>query len=145
MGVTQEGENLRDQNFNYVPGTVNTNRGAAVYDSSDQPYSFQKHVRFGDRPNLPDLESDVAGPGISPESPTTVPTQIPARSSTPYHRTTQGPMNRMFDVSNISPTNFGAAQDAATIAAAVSAAAAAQALKEFWCMREPKITKLHGG
>ena len=57
VGVTQEGENLRDQIFNYVPGTVNTNRGATVYDSPDQPYSFQKHVQFGDRPNQPDLES----------------------------------------------------------------------------------------
>ena len=145
VGVTQEGENLRDQIFNYVPGTVNTKRGAAVYDSPDQPYSFQKHVRFGDRPNQPDLESDAAEPGISPESPTTVPRQLPARSSTPYCGTSQGPMNRTFDVSNISPTNFGAAQDVAMIAAEVSAAAAAQASKEFWHMREPKITKLRGG
>ena len=36
-------------------------------------------------------------------------------------------------------------QDAATIAAEVSAAAVAQALKEFCRMREPKITKLKGG
>ena len=43
-GLTQEGENLREKVFNYVPGTVNTRRGAAVYDSPDQPYSFQKHV-----------------------------------------------------------------------------------------------------
>ena len=43
-GVTQESKNLRDKVFNYVPGTVNTRRGAAVYDSPDQPYSFQKHV-----------------------------------------------------------------------------------------------------
>ena len=42
-------------------------------------------------------------------------------------------------------TNFGAAQDVATIAAEVSAAAAAQASKEFWRMWEPKITKLRGG
>ena len=34
VGVTQD----------TVPGTVNTNRGAAVYDLPDQPYSFQKHV-----------------------------------------------------------------------------------------------------
>ena len=38
-----------------------TKRGATVYDSPDQPYSFQKHVRFRYRPNQPDLESDVAG------------------------------------------------------------------------------------
>ena len=98
-----------------------------------------------DRPNQADLESDVAGPGTSPTSPTTVPTQLPDHSSTPFHRVSQGPMNRIFDVSGISPTNFGAAQDVATIAAEVSAAAVAQASKEFQHMQEPKITKLHGG
>ena len=54
-------------------------------------------------------------------------------------------MKRTFDVSGISPTNFGAAQDATTIAAEISAAAATQASKEFQHMREPKLTKLHGG
>ena len=88
---------------------------------------------------------DVAGQGISPESPTTVPNQLPAHSSTPYRRTSQGLMNRTFDVSGILPTNFGAAQDAATIVAEVSAAAVAQASKEFQHMRELKITKLRGG
>ena len=87
----------------------------------------------------------LLSPGISPELLTTVPRQLPARSSTPYRRTSQGPMNRTFDVSNISPTNFGAAQDVAMIAAEVSAAATAQASKEFRRMQEPKITKLRGG
>ena len=54
-------------------------------------------------------------------------------------------MNKTFDVSGILPTNLGAAHDAAMIAAEVSAAAAAQASKEFRRMREPKITKLRGG
>ena len=143
-GVTQEGENLRDKVFNYVPGTVNTRRGAAVYDSPDQPYSFQKHVRFGDRFKQPDLESDVVESGITP-TPTNVPSQIPARSSTPFCGVSEGLMNRTFDVSGILPTNLGAAHDTATIAAEVSAAAAAQASKEFRHMREPKITKLRGG
>ena len=144
VGATQEGENLREQIFNYVPGTVNTKRGAAVYDSPDQPYSFQKHVRFRDRPNQPDLELDIATP-ITSTSPTTVLTQLPAHSSTPFRGVSQGPMNKTFDISGISPTNFGVAQDAAMIAAEVSAAAVAQASKEFRHMREPKITKLHGG
>ena len=30
VGATQEEVDLREQVFNYVPGTVNTNRGAAV-------------------------------------------------------------------------------------------------------------------
>ena len=144
VGTTQEGVNLRDEIFNYVPGTVNTNWGAAVYESPDQAFSFQKHVQFGDRPNRPDLESGVAGSG-APMSPTTVPTQIPPHSSTPFCGVTQGPMNKTFDVSGISPTNLGSAQDVAKIAAEVSAAAAAQVSKEFWRMWEPKITKLHSG
>ena len=53
-------------------------------------------------------------------------------------------LNQTFDVSGIPPANIGNAQDAATIAAEVSAAAAAQVSKEFRCMWEPKITKLHG-
>ena len=51
--------------------------------------------------------------------------------------------NCTFDVSQI-PFHSGV-QDAATIAAEVSAAAASQASKEFHCRREPKITKLKGG
>ena len=65
VGMTQEGVNLRDKVFNYVPGTVNTNQGAAVYDSPDQTFSFQKHIQFRDRPNRPDLELGVAGSGAS--------------------------------------------------------------------------------
>ena len=144
-GVTQEDENLRDKVFNYVPGTVNTRRGATVYDSPDQPYSFEKHVRFGDRFKQPDLESDVAESGITPNTPTSIPTQLPARSLTPFRGVSEGPMNKTFDISGISPTNLGVPHDAAMIAAEVSAAAVAQASKEFRHMREPKITKLHGG
>ena len=144
-GITHEGEDLKDKVFNYVPGTVNTRRGAAVYDSPDQPYSFQKHIRVRDRFKQPDLESDVVESGIIPNIPTSIPSQLPARSSTPFRRVSEGPMNKTFDVSGILPTHFGAAHDAATIAAEVSAAAVAQASKEFWRMREPKITKLHGG
>ena len=44
VGTTQEGVNLRDEVFNYVPGTVNTNWGTAVYQSPEQAFSFQKHV-----------------------------------------------------------------------------------------------------
>ena len=124
---------------------MNTRRGAAVYDSPDQAYSFQKHVRFRDRFTQPDLESGIEESGITTGIPRVTTTQIPACLSTPYCGTSEGPMNRTFEVSGISPPNLGAAHDAATIAAEVSAAAAAQASKEFWRMREPKITKLRGG
>ena len=121
VGATQEGVNLRDEDFNYVPGTVNMNWGATVYKSPDQAFSFQKHVRFGT-----DLELDVAGSGV-PTSP-----QLPPYSLTPFHGSSQVPLNQTFDVSGIPPANLGNAQDAATIAAEVSAAAVAQASKEFW-------------
>ena len=93
VGVTQEGMNLRDEVFNYVPGTVNTNRGAAVYESPDQAFSFQKHVWFRDRPNQPDLETDVAGSGTPTQPPTLPPTQLPPHSSTPFCGASQVPLN----------------------------------------------------
>ena len=40
---------LRWEVFNIVPGTVNTRRGAAQYESPDQAFSFQKQVRFEGR------------------------------------------------------------------------------------------------
>ena len=142
VGTTQEGVNLRDEVFNYIPGTVNTNWGIAVYQSPEQAFLFQKHVQFGDRPNQPDLESDVVDSGapMSPQIP-----QMPPHSSTPFCGISQALLNRTFDVSGISPTNLGSAHDMATIAAEVSAAAVAQASKEFRHMWEPKITKLRGG
>ena len=141
VGTTQEGVNLRDEVFNYVPGTVNTNRGAAVCQSPEQAFSFQKHVQFGDRPNRPDLESDVVHSG-APMSP---PPQLPPHSSMPFNGVNQVPLNWTFDVSGISLTNLGSAHDVATIVAEVLAAAVAQASKEFQQMWEPKITKLCGG
>ena len=63
----------------------------------------------------------------------------------PFHGSSQVPLNRTFDVSRIPVSNKGNAQDAATIAAEVLAAAVAQASKELWRMWEPKFTKLQGG
>ena len=44
VGVSQEEVDLREEVFNFVQGTVNTNRGTTVYSSPDQPFQFQKHV-----------------------------------------------------------------------------------------------------
>ena len=52
-------------------------------------------------------------------------------------------MNRTFDISHIPPMT-GSPQDAAAIAAEVSAAAAAQALKEFRRMLGPKDYQVQG-
>ena len=139
VGVSQEEVDLREEVFNYVPGTVNTNRGVAVYHSPNQPFRFQKQVWSGDRSHRPDLELDTAGLGVPPTS------HLPPFSSTPFHGSSQVPLNHTFYVSGIPVTNVGNAQDAATIVAEVLAAAVAQASKEFRCMREPKITKLCGG
>ena len=134
---TQEGADLQWEVFDYLPGTVNTRRGAAMYKTQDQPFSFRKHVRFGDRSSVPDLRLDDA----DSEDQSTSGQNIP-RSSTP-HRGAQ-PMNQTFDVSHI-PSMTGSPQDAAAITAEVSVAAAAQASKEFHRMRDPKITKFKGG
>ena len=139
VGTSQREVNLWEEVFNFVPGMVNTNRGTAIYHSPDQPFQFQKQVRFGDRPHQPDLESDtVAGSGPQPG-------HIPPYASTPFHGSSQVPLNHTFDVSGIPISNMGNAQDTATIAAEVLAAAVVQVSKEFQHMWEPKITKLWGG
>ena len=139
VGGTQEEVDLRDEVFNFVPGMVNTNWGTAVYSSPDQAFPFQKQVWFRDRSNQPDLESDAAGSGVPPS------THLPLYSLMPFHGSSQVLLNQTFDVSGIPPTNIGNAQDAATIAAEVSAAAVAQVSKEFQHMQEHIITKLRGG
>ena len=132
-----EEADLWQEVFNYLPSTVNTKRGAAMYDTQDQPLSFRKHIWFGDRSQVPDLKPDVT----DSEDQMTSGQNIP-HSSTPHHGAK--PVNRTFDISHIPPMT-GSPQDAAAIAAEVSAAAAAQASKEFHLMRDPKITKFKGG
>ena len=139
VGTFQREVDLREEVFNFVPGTVNTNRGAVVYHSPDQPFQFQKQVQIRDRPHQPDLESDTVA-GLGPQT-----SHNPPCASTPFRGLGQVPLNCTFDVSGIPVSNTSNAQDAATITAEVLAAAAAQASKEFWHMREPKITKLWGG
>ena len=62
---------------------------------------------------------------------------------TPYHSSSS--LNHTFHVNQTLPFVSGVQQDAATIAAQVSAAAVVEASKEFHCMHESKITKLKGG
>ena len=108
--------------FNILPGTVNATQGAAMYHSPDQAFSFHKQVRFRDRPNWPDLKLDADfGDQVPPSS-----HNLP-HSSTPDH-TGAIPVNSLnctFNISGILPLS-GNSQDAATIAAEVSAAAAAK-------------------
>ena len=86
---------------------------------------------------MPDLKSDDADSNDQQNSPPIIPC-----SSTPHRGAKL--MNQTFDVSQI-PTLTGGPQDAAAIAAEVSAVVAAQASKEFCQMRDPKITKFKGG
>ena len=73
-----------------------------------------------------------------------IPTPGPTpKASTPHCGMSN--LNRTFNFSQILPFTSDTHQDAATITAEVSAAAAVQASKEFHHMCEPKITKLKGG
>ena len=130
VGVTKShnGSGLRNEIFNFIPGTVKQ-QGMAWYSSQDQTFSFHKQVRFEDGTSSPDLNQATSG-------------AIP-KASIPHHGTTN--LNHTIDVSQIIPFMSGTHQDAATIAAEVSAAAVAQASKEFCGMGEHKITKLKGG
>ena len=141
VGASKGEVDLQEEVFNFVPGTVNTNRGATMYHSADQPFQFQKQVQFGDRPNQPDLESDT----VDGQGPQSAASHIPPYASTPFYGPSQVLLNYTFDISRIPTSNTGDAQDAATIVAEVLAAAVAQASKEFQHMWEPKITKLWVG
>ena len=50
---------LCEEVFNILPGTVNQHRGAAQYHSQDQPFSFQKQVRFEDNTSSPNLKPNA--------------------------------------------------------------------------------------
>ena len=106
-----------------------------MYESQDQPFSFQKHVWFGDRSQVPDLKSDA-----DPEDHTST-SQAILHSSMPYHGT--HPLNRTFDINQISPLT-GGPQDAATIAAEVSAVVAAQVSKGVLPYAQPKDHQIQG-
>ena len=144
---------LRQEIFNILPGTVNTRRGAAQYESQDQAFSFQKQVRFEDDNSSPEL-GPVANSGEGRPTPTlpVIPPRLsdisgilhpphpPHHSSTPYRVPIR---DQTFDVEPSAPL-MNESRQVANIAAEVSAAAAEQASKEFRRMREPKITKLRG-
>ena len=65
--VGQPGEkiDLHREVFDYLPGTVNTRRGAATYESRDQAFPFHKQVRCGDRSKVPDLKVDSGSSDLS--------------------------------------------------------------------------------
>ena len=111
-------------------------------------------MQFKDNNNSPELRPDVeSGGGRSAQSLSTnaprlsnisVIPHVPKFTSTLHHVASAIPSDRTFDVSPIAPL-ANDSKNAATIAAEVSAAAAAQASKEFHRIQEPKITKLRGG
>ena len=151
MATSSSKAGLCQEVFNILPSTVNQRRGAAQYESQDQAFSFHKQVRFEDNNSSPELRPDVKlGGGRSTLTLPVITPRLsdisniphaPKHSSTLYHTILS---NRTFNVSTSAPL-VGDSRNAATIAAEVSAAAAAQASKEFCRMREPKITKLRGG
>ena len=137
--------------FDILPGTVNQCRGAVQYESQDQAFSFHKQVRFEDNNSSPELRPDMkleggrsahSLPVIQPRlSDISGILHAPKYLSTPYCAI---PKDQTFDVGPSAPL-IDESRHMAIIAAEVSAAAAAQASKEFCRMREPKITKLRGG
>ena len=122
VAQSQEEVDLCKEVFNYIPGTVNTKWGVATYQLRDQPFQFQKQVQFGDRSPVPDLKL-----GADPKDQMNSSHEMPF-ASTPYHDTKA--MNKTFDISQISPLTSDH-QHVATIAAEVSAAAAAQVIGRF--------------
>ena len=154
VGASCTRSGLHEEVLNILPGTVNQCRGAAQYHSQDQAFSFNKQVRFEDNTSSPKLKPDVGSyGGRSAQSATGntpvvshIPTlpHVPTHTSTPFCVAGNIPSDKTFDISPVAPL-VSNTQDVATIVAEVSAAAAAQASKEFHRIREPKITKLKGG
>ena len=154
VGTSCTRSGLREEVFNILPGTVNQHRGAAQYHLQDQAFLFHKQVRFEDNTSSPELRPDLGSHGGRSTQTATGNTpmvsnipilpNVPMYTSTPYCVAGNIPSNKTFDISPVAPL-VSNTQDAATIAAEVSAATAAQALKEFRRMQEPKITKIKGG
>ena len=149
MESTSSEAGLCEEVFNILPGTMNHHRGAAQYHSQDQPFSFQKQVRFEDNTSSPDLKASAGLKKSSSQPPMTgtLP-NLPdlsshPRTSTLFSGTRILPQNRTFDISQIAPLT-GNPQDAVTIVAKISATAAVQASMDFHCMCEPKIAKFKG-
>ena len=145
---------LHQEVFNILPGTVNPRRGAAQYESQDQAFLFHKQVRFEDKDSSPKLRPGVkSGGGRSTQTLPVITLRLsdistiphaPKYMSTQHHVANAILSDRTFDVSPTAPLADDS-RNMATIVAEVSAAAVAQASKEFHKMWEPKITKLRGG
>ena len=134
VAPTKEEVDLRKEVFDFLPGTVNTKRGAATYKSRDQPFCFNKQVQFGDRSPVPDLKS-----GADPKGQMKIGHEVPI-TSTSFHD--GNAVNKTFDISQISPV-MSSHQDMATIEAEVSAAAATQASRVLQNART-KDNKIQG-
>ena len=149
MESTSSEAELCKEVFKTLPGTVNQCRGVAQYHSQDQPFSFQKQVRFKDNASSPNLKPKADPKPLSSQPMTGILPELPKlfshlQTSMLFSVTRTLPLNRTFDISQIASLS-GNPQESATIMAEVSAAVAAQASKEFRHMHEPKITKFKGG
>lgn len=133
VGSSHSEAGLHEEVFNILPGTVNQHHGAAMYNLQDQAFSFQKQVQFKDDSSSPYLKPDTGPHKTSSHTTHNIPC-----SSTPHRGAIL--LNRTFDISQMAPLT-GSQQDAASIAAKVSAAAVAQVSKEFCHIHEPKIIK----
>ena len=47
--ISGESRNLQEEVVGLVPGMVNTKQGPAKYNSTDQPFSFTRHIHFEDQ------------------------------------------------------------------------------------------------
>ena len=134
---TKDEADLWEDIFNYLPGTVNTRRGTVVYKSQDQPFSFRKQVRFGDRSQRPDLKSDADSDDQQISPPTT------PHSSTP-HRGVR-PRNQTFDMSVTFWIWLVSHMMQQPLQLKFQQQQRLKHQRSFTRMRDPKITKFKGG
>ena len=112
-------------------------------DNNSSP-KLRPDVKSGGGRSAPSISVSASRIPTIPHLPSESKFTMPKYTSTPHRVASAVPSDRTFDVSPMAPLVHDS-KDAAMIAAEVSAAATAQASKEFHRMHEPKITKLRGG
>ena len=136
--VSQQEADLREKVFNFVLGTVNTNRGTAVYSSLINNSNSRSTFNLGTGLTTLIWSQMLLGQVYH---------QLLTCCHIHWHHSMDPVRCHWIELLmsvGFLPPNIGNAQETATIVAEVLAAAAAQASKEFRCMQEPEITKLCG-
>ena len=124
-------DKLRQEAFDYIPPTVTQRRGAALYDTHDQPFDFVtdpvRHVYFAEE----NVSSTQQRPQLN--IPDVSHIQPPRDLQSKNHKDNYMPAPRKYPTPPMLTTNNSLDASLAAVA------------PEFKKVKDPKITKLEGG